>query len=270
MTGLRRLAGRRVLITGAGAGMGRATALRMAEEGASVVAVVDRVADRLDSLRAELKAMGTRAATYQVDLADPAAARSSVERAVADLAGLDVVVSNAGASRLVSFVETSLADLEHILAVNFIAGFVIGQAAARHMIESGKGGVILYTAATAEGGGIVEVPAYSASKAALINLVKAVAPALGPYGIRVNVVSPGFTETSMTADVTGDAGPLLRSLREQVPPQLPLRRMARPEEIAAVFAFLASDDASYITGANLIVDGGLTAPVHGVKWMPPA
>lgn len=255
-----RLKGRRVLVTGAGAGMGRAIARRMVDEGADGLAAVDIRADRLDTLREELESRGAKVAAYCVDLADVDAARDTVTRSVADLGGLEVVVSNAGMALPERLLDTTYSEMHQLFAVNLFAGWAIGQEAARHMVEAGHGGVILYTAALSENGGLQRTPVYSMTKAALINFVRSASPTLAPYGIRINAVSPGFTDTNL-----GDEE-MMASLRRALPSVIPMGRMATPEDIAAVFAFLASDDAAYVTGANYLVDGGVTAESVSVPW----
>lgn len=260
-----KLAGRRILITGASAGMGRATAVRMAEEGAAGLALVGRNEERLAQVSREVEVRGAQAVTHAVDLVDIARARQCVTDSIADLGGLDVVVNNAGDTISEGFLEARDESIAMIMAADFTSGFVIAQQAARHMIAVGSRGVILFTAALAEDGGLPHNPIYSAAKAATINLVRSLAPVLGPYGIRVNAVSPGFTERTRMYTAAGAQDK--QAMWDTMATVMPLRRLGTPEEIAAVFTFLASDDAAYITGANILVDGGVTADSVSVPWL---
>jgi NAD(P)-dependent dehydrogenase (short-subunit alcohol dehydrogenase family) len=253
----RLLEGRRAIVTAAGHGMGRAIALKMAAEGCRALTLVDRDKGSLDAVTAELADWPVAMFTEVLDLQHSADAnRQAVIRAIAAMGGLDVLVSHAGGSIHQSFLETTDEAIEATIQLNFVANFTLAQEAARHMSSAG-GGVILITASAVESGGFPEVPVYSAMKAALINLVKAVAPELAACNIRINAVSPGLI------DSYGD-GAGARS--QTVARQLPMGRLGQPEEVAEVFAFLASDRASYITGENVNVHGALTASAHGVKW----
>jgi NAD(P)-dependent dehydrogenase (short-subunit alcohol dehydrogenase family) len=244
----------------------------MAAEGASGLALVDRIADRLDAVGDELAASSSTVRQYALDLEDKSQARASVERTVTDLGGLDVVVANAGVLAFGDFLGTTVEAREKQVAVNFKANVLIGSMAARHMTEVGGGGVILYNAALAQFGGLPDSAVYGATKAALINLAQSMALSLAPHGIRVNAVSPGVMPQTNLSDFR-------LSLEEQkvisanalalIPPWIPLGRIAEPEDIAAAFVFLASREGSYITGANLVVDGGvsLTAPFQAAISM---
>lgn len=257
----RRFDGRNVFVTGAGSGLGRAIALRFAQEGAAGVAVVDRVAERVDSVASEVEALGARARRIVADLADPAACDGAVDEAVDKLGPLRVVVSNAGISSSGEpSTEMTLASWNRMLAVNLTAYFLIARRTAPQMIEAG-GGAILFTASV---GGIWGQPGgahYSVTKAAVINLAKTLALEWGREGIRVNSVSPGGMDTNMITEYQGEEA-AARQRAGSV--QSVLGRVAQPEEVAAAFAFLASDDGSYVTGTNLIVDGGVTAGVPPV------
>jgi NAD(P)-dependent dehydrogenase (short-subunit alcohol dehydrogenase family) len=251
------LEGRRAIVTAAGHGMGRAIALKMAAEGCQALTLVDRDKGSLDAVTAELTDWPVAVFAEVLDLQRSVDAnRQAVIRAIAAMGGLDVLVSHAGGSIHQSFLDTTDEALEATVQLNFIVNFTIAQAAARHMSAAG-GGVILITASAVESGGFPEVPVYSAMKAALINLVKAVAPELASYNVRINAVSPGLI------DSYGDG---VGARSQTVARQLPMGRLGQPEEVAEVFAFLASDRASYITGENVNVHGALTASAHGVKW----
>jgi NAD(P)-dependent dehydrogenase (short-subunit alcohol dehydrogenase family) len=257
-----RHAGRVVLITGGGSGIGRATALRFADEGAKAVAIVDRFRDRLDAVAADLESRGTTAATIEADLTEMEEADRAVREAIEHVGHLDVAVSNAAAWTQEPFLEMQDASWRKVIAVNLTAGFVIGQRAARSMVASGRGGVILYTASVSSLGGSPEFSHYNAAKAGLANLVKTMSLELVGHKIRVNAVSPGPSDTQQSVDLVGEE--LMDKWRNEGFPVVPMGRLGSPEDMAAAFSYLASDDASYVTGVNLVVDGGLTAHAYSV------
>ena len=228
------LEGKRVVVTGGTSGIGEATSRRFADEGARVVAIADRTDGFPDAILC--------------DVADAA----QVERAFAQvddrLGGLDVLVANAGISVRRPFLEIREEDWRRILDVNLTGVFLCSQQAARRMDE----GVILMTASTNGLSGHPLYADYNASKAGVIQLARTMARELAPK-IRVNAVCPGYVLTPMQrAEYTDE-------MLAEVDASIPLGRHAAPEEIAALFAFLASDDAGYITGAVLTIDGGETA-----------
>jgi meso-butanediol dehydrogenase/(S,S)-butanediol dehydrogenase/diacetyl reductase len=249
----RGLAGKRVVVTGGSSGIGEATARRFIGEGAQVV-VVALPDDALDTLEARLPGLS---ATIAADVADRAEVEAAFRVVDERLGGLDVLVANAGISRRHRFAEILAADWRRVLAVNLDGVFHCAQEAARRMIAPAapgepSGGVILVTAST---NGLVGHPLYAdynASKAGVLALVRTMALELAPH-IRVNAVCPGYVLTPMQrAEYTPEMLAAVNS-------RLPLGRHADPEEVAALFAFLASDEAAYITGAAIPLDGGETA-----------
>lgn len=257
-----RHSGRTVFITGGGSGIGRATALRFADEGAVGVVIVDRYQDRLDNVAAELEARGTKAGTVKADLAEMSEVDRAVREAVEQLGRIDVAISNAAAWTQEPFLEMKDESWTKVIAVNLTAGFVVGQRAAKAMVDSGRGGVILYTASISSLGGSPEFSHYNAAKAGLANLVKTMSLELVGHNIRVNAVSPGPSDTQQSVDIVGRE--LMDKWRREGFPVVPMGRLGTPEDMAAAFSYLASDDASYVTGVNLVVDGGLTAHAYSV------
>jgi 3-oxoacyl-[acyl-carrier protein] reductase len=251
-----------VLVTGGGSGVGRATALRFAKEGAERIYLVDHFADRLERVAAELEAEGTAAGTIQAELADVEECDRAVREAYEDAGRLDVVISNAAAWTREPFLDLKIESWHKVISVNLTASFVVGQRAARAMVETGRGGVILYTASISSLGGSPEFSHYNAAKAGLANLVQTMALELVRHGIRVNCVSPGPSDTQQSVDLVGEAQ--MEKWRREGFPVVPMGRLGAPEDMAAAFSYLASDDAAYVTGVNLVVDGGLTAHAYTV------
>lgn len=257
-----RHAGKAVLVTGGGSGFGRATALRFAVEGAAEIVLVDRVQERLDAVIEELAASGSRAHGIRAELSEITECDRAVREAVEAAGRLDVVVSNAAAWTQEPFLQMKDDSWLRVIAVNLTASFVIGQRAARVMVEQGSGGVILFTASISSLGGSPEFSHYGAAKAGTANLVKTMALELVQHGIRVNAISPGPSDTQQSVDLVGEE--LMDKWRSEGFPVVPMGRLGSPDDMAAAFSFLASDDASYITGVNLVIDGGLTAHAYSV------
>lgn len=253
-----RFEGVNVLVTGGGSGLGRAIAHRFAADGAAGIAIVDRVEDRLDVVRQELAGYGIPVIPLVADLEDPHGCEAVVERTVAELGSIQVAISNAGISSSGEpSMDMTIESWNRMLAVNLTAYFLIARCSARHMVRSG-GGSILFTSSVGGTWGQPGGAHYSATKAAVANLAKTLALEWGAQGIRVNAVSPGGMDTNMIAEYQGEEA----AQRQRTGPvQAVLGRIARAEEVAAAFAYLASEDASYITGVNLMVDGGVTAGI---------
>jgi NAD(P)-dependent dehydrogenase (short-subunit alcohol dehydrogenase family) len=241
---MRGLGNKRVLITGGAGGIGTATAARFLEEGSRVV-VLDRDPEALARLASQLPALS---GTVCADVSDPGdVARAFAE--MADLAGgLDILINNAGISIRHGFLEITPEDWQAVLDVNLGGVFFVAQQAARRMLE-GSGGVILNMGSTNGLMGYPYYADYNASKAGVIELTRTMALELGPK-IRVNAVCPGFILTPMQAAEYTD------QMQSAFAAKLPLNRLGRPEDVAALFAFLASDDAAFITGQCFVIDGG--------------
>jgi NAD(P)-dependent dehydrogenase (short-subunit alcohol dehydrogenase family) len=242
---------RRAIVTGAGSGIGRATALRLAADGYDVGVTYRANAEGAQSVVAEIRALGRAAAHVELDLATPPGAAAAIDALAERLGGVDVLVNNAGVNRRATVLEETIEGFDRTLAVNLVGPWACAQAAARHMIDGGRGGrIVNVTSVLAfvalDGGG-----AYGAAKAGLELLTKVLALELAPHAIKVNAVAPGHTATPM------NYGPADLEAATIERPVIPAARAAAPDEIAAAIAFLASPAASYATGASLLVDGGL-------------
>ncbi|WP_454656111.1 SDR family NAD(P)-dependent oxidoreductase [Bosea beijingensis] len=242
-----RLAGKRALVTGGSRGIGAAIACRLAAEGADVALTYERSADKAAAVVTEIEALGRKGFAIAADSADPAAVTRAVDDAARALGGLDILVNNAGIYRGGPVAEWSLADIDATLAVNVRAVVLASQAAAAHL---GEGGRIISTGSCLADR-VVEpnVTLYAMSKAALIGFTKGLARDLGPRGITVNIVHPGSTDTDMNP--AGGPGADAQRARMAIP------RYGQPEDIAGLVAYLASEEARFITGAGFAIDGGV-------------
>jgi NAD(P)-dependent dehydrogenase (short-subunit alcohol dehydrogenase family) len=233
------------IITGAGSGMGRATAMRLARDGyAVVVAEIDE--ERAASVAAEI---GDAALPFAVDVSDAAEVEALVAETLERLGRLDAMVANAGVPHGAPFLELDEATWERVLAVNLKGVFLCGQTAARAMVAAGRPGAIVNVASTYAEVTAEEASAYSASKGGVRMLTKSMAFELGAHGIRVNAVGPGWIRTGMNP--LDDPAQL-----ERLEPTIPLRRIGLPDDVAGVVAFLLSEDARYVSGQTIFVDGG--------------
>jgi NAD(P)-dependent dehydrogenase (short-subunit alcohol dehydrogenase family) len=257
-----RHAGKVILVTGGGSGIGRASALRFADEGAAAVYVVDHFGDRASRVAAELRESGVRSEGIVAELAELAGCHQAVDHVVAAEGHIDVLISNAAAWTEEPFLEMADESWLKVIAVNLTAYFRVAQRAARAMVETGSGGVILFTASVSSLGASPEFAHYSAAKAGVANLAQTMAIELAPHRIRVNAVSPGPADTQQSVDLVGEE--LMDKWRAEGFPVVPLKRLASADDIAAAFSYLGSDDAAYVTGINLVVDGGLTAHAYSV------
>jgi L-xylulose reductase len=235
------LAGKKVMLTGAGKGIGRTLAEMLVARGALVYAMT-RSTEDVAGLQAEL---GIEA--VQVDLADPAATRAATR------AGLpcDYLINNAGATELQPFLDTTVEAFDRLVAVNTRAPMIVAQDYARDRIAAGKGGAIVNVSSVASFIGIPDHAAYCASKAGLDGLTRVMALELGPHGIRVNAVNPTVTLTPMAVKAWSDPAKAAGMLG-----RIPLGRFATPEDVAEVILFLLTDEAAMIHGLALPVDGG--------------
>jgi NAD(P)-dependent dehydrogenase (short-subunit alcohol dehydrogenase family) len=251
-----RLQGMRAIVTGAGSGIGRASAKLFAAEGAAVMAV-DKTPPAVEETAAEIKAAGGKVVAVAADAGAEADVQGFIQKAVKELGGIDVIFANAGISGgLVPLFEQSVEMWREILRVNLIGPFLAIRHGAPIMVKQGKGSIICTASVAglrANAGG----HPYSASKAGVISLVQTAANSLSGTGVRVNAICPGLIETGMTR-------PLFERAREhgtetKIGQLNPLQRHGEPTEIAAAALFLASDDASYVNGQAIAVDGGLSS-----------
>jgi NAD(P)-dependent dehydrogenase (short-subunit alcohol dehydrogenase family) len=252
--GAMRLEGKRALVTGAGTrGMGRAIAEALGTEGADVAVHYFGDGSVARELVEHLRAAGRRAVDLGADLADPAEARALVGRAVDALGGLDVVVCCAAVLSRVPFLELTDAEWDRVHAVNLRGYFAVGQEAARHMAARGTGGRIVMVSSVNQFSVNRGIAHYVATKGGVMQLAKAMALELAPTGITVNLIAPGTIETDLNRAFLADADHRRAKLG-----LIPMQRIGRPEDVAGAAVFLASEDAAYVTGATIVVDGGLT------------
>ncbi len=240
-----RLDGRVAFVTGAGRGIGAATALRMAEEGARV-ALADLDTEGCQQVAAELAKVGSEGLVLHCNVADSAMVQDSVDKAASHFGRLDILVNNAGVLRDNLLFKMSEEDWDTVMNVHLKGAFLCSRAAQKYMVEQKYGRIISLSSTSALGNR--GQSNYSTAKAGLQGLTRTLAIELGPFGITANAVAPGFIETDMTADVP-----------VEVIQAVPARRAGQPDDVAAAVRFLTSDAAGYVTGTTLYVDGGMSA-----------
>jgi meso-butanediol dehydrogenase / (S,S)-butanediol dehydrogenase / diacetyl reductase len=263
LSGSGRFAGRNVIVTGAGRGIGQATALAFAAEGAGVLAVGRTVADLEETVR-RIGAAGGTAWLAECDVTDEAAVDATVASAAQRWGAIHVLINNAGIDDDTPFLDIERSRWRAVIDTNLTGAFLMAQAVARQMARTG-GGVILHTASIDAGAADGPFAAYNSSKAGLLGLNRTMAVELAQHRIRSNCVSPGFTHTVMTER---SVGPALMEYLNGSFARVPQRRLVRTDEVAQAFLFLASDHASAITGIDLRVDGGLTANWYILETLP--
>lgn len=247
------LAGKRAIVTGAGGGIGRASALALAAEGAAV-AVVDIAADAAAETARQIEAAGGRALAITADISDAGDCERVVRETVDALGGLEVLFNNAGIIRRADAIGTTVDEWDRVMAVNVRSIFLMCKYAVPVMAAAGGGSIVNTGSGWGlKGGG--NALSYCASKGAVVNMTRALAIDHGPAGIRVNSVNPGDTDTGMLRNEAQQLGEDPEVFLADAADR-PLRRMGKPEEIAAAVVWLASDAASFVTGSALVVDGG--------------
>jgi NAD(P)-dependent dehydrogenase (short-subunit alcohol dehydrogenase family) len=243
----RRFQGKVAIVTGAGSGIGAAIARRLAAEGAAV-AVSDLNGDAATAIAEELRRGGARAIAVTTDVGDEGAVRSLVDRAVSELGPLDVLVNNAGIGEKPTPIDERTAEEWHrVIRVN-LDGVFFGVKHAARVMKAAKRGVIVNISSILGLVGLSGAPAYTAAKHGIVGLTKAVALELAPFKIRVVSVNPAFIRT-----------PLIKGMEESMLPLHPIGRLGESEEVASLVAYLASEEAAFLTGASYLVDGGYTA-----------
>ena len=245
-----RCEGRNVLVTGAQRGIGRAVALRFAQEGANVALNYLDDKPAAEAAAAEIVALGRRCRTIEADVSQPEAARRLVAEAERDLGPIDVLVNNAAIFPRAAFLQLEEAEWDAVLDTNLKGTFVCAQEAARRMVSGGRPGVIINLASGAPYRGGLRSTAYMASKLGIVGLTRGMSRELAPHRIRVNAVAPGVTNTAMPR--LGNSEEALAELARNNP----TGRLAEPEDIADVIVFLATDDARHLIGQLIHVNGG--------------
>lgn len=242
-------ASRSALVTGAGGALGRAIALRLGQDGFAV-GVVGRDRETLDETAALLDEHGIRSTVVELDLRDTSAIDDAVETVERELGPLEAMINNAAIYPATPFLEIPLQEYEDVLRVNQIAYFAGAQAAARRMVPRGRGAIVSVGSITFHGGW-EHLVSYVSTKGAAVGLTRSLARELGPTGVRVNAVSPGAFPTK-AEEINGD----LESYNRAVIEKQSIKRRGRNEELASVVSFLVGDDASFVTGQTINVDGG--------------
>lgn len=244
------LSGRVALVTGASRGIGAAIATMLAARGASVAVNYAGSEQAAADVVATIAAVGGTARAVRADVSDATESADLVDQTIADLGGLDIIVNNAGITRDGLIVRMSDEDWDDVIRINLTGVFNVTRAATRHLMKQRRGSIVNVTSVVGLVGNAGQAN-YVAAKAGVIGLTKSIARELAPRGVRANAVAPGFIETDMTAELS-------ESIREHARKGIALGAFGSPEDVASAVAFLASDEARYITGQVLAVDGGMT------------
>ena len=258
-----RFAGRNVIVTGGGRGIGQATARQFAAEGGNVL-LLGRTSADLEATAAQITGDGGSAWSHTCDVRDEAQVDAAVAAALDRWERIDVLVNNAGIDDDTPFLDIDREKWRAVVDTNLTGAFLMAQTVARSMAKAG-GGAVVHNASIDASGGDGPFAAYNASKAALLGLNRTMALELAEHGIRSNCVSPGFTHTEMTEKAVG---PQMMSYLNGQFARVPMKRLVRTDEVANAILFLASDDASAITGVDLRVDCGLTSNWFILETLP--
>jgi len=249
-----KLLGKVAIVTGASRGIGEAIAMEFAKEGANVSLVVDKDIEGALKVADKIRSLGRGGLVIKADVSKRNEVESMVEKTLEKFRKIDILVNNAGVSQASPSIELSEDEWSRVIGINLSGVFYCCQAVGKVMIKQGGGKIINIASICGE----VAFPmraAYCSSKAAVIMLTKVLAIEWAKYGIQVNAIAPGYVETSLVLNLVSKGILDLEALKRRIP----MGRLAKPEEIAKVASFLASDDCSYMTGATIIVDGGWTA-----------
>ncbi len=254
---LKRFQGKVALVTGGGSGIGRAGAIRFAQEGADV-AVVDRFGDRAQAVADEIKVLGRRTLAITADVSIQADAERMVRETMEHLRRLDVMFNNAGiGGESATILDMPVEEWKNVIDVNLTGMFYSCKYGVTAILQSGGGAIVNMSSDMAGWDTLAESAPYMASKEGVLALTKALAMEVAGEGIRVNAVCPGIIETRLSFE-QGTSGSEMDEYFGQFRKRIPLRRVGQPEDVAAAVAFLASDDARHITGSALLIDGGQT------------
>lgn len=247
-----RLNGKVAIVTGAATGIGQGIAIRFAREGAAVVVDYVGKPDAPNKTEDAIKSANGKTVAVEADISDPKQVQTLVETAVKSFGRLDIVVNNAGIEKKFAFVDYPIEEMRKILDVNLVGPWLVSQAAARQMIQQGDGGRIINISSVHEDLPMPTNAAYCVSKGGLRMLTRTISVELAKHNITVNNIGPGAVYTPIDADI--EAQP---EIEKSLMSEIPLNRWGRPEEIAGLAVYLASDEASYVTGATYFIDGGM-------------
>jgi glucose 1-dehydrogenase len=248
-----RLADRVAIVTGGDTGIGKAISLAVAREGGSVVVDYFGDAKPANAVVDEIENLGGKAIAIAADVSKPDEVEELIKGAVKSFGGVDILVNNAGIEHEEPFLTTTLDDWNRIISTNLTGAWICSQGAARQMVKAKRGGRIVNISSVHEELAMPTNAAYCASKGGMRMLMRTLAVELAEHGITVNDICPGAVDTPMDAKLKED-----RQKYDELLAEIPLRRMAKPEEIAGLCVFLASDAGAYVTGASYIIDGGMT------------
>lgn len=252
-----RLSGKVAIVTGSSSGIGQSIAIRLASEGANIVVDYRSHPEGADDTKEQIEATGSKVITLHADVSKLDDTQKLVEQAWQQLGSCDILVNNAGIEKGADFWDVTEEDYDEVLNVNLKGAFFLTQAFVRRLRKAKRPGRIVNISSVHEDMAFPHFSTYCASKGAMRMLTRNLAVELGPLGININNIAPGAIMTPINKSLLDDK-PRLDSLLKNIP----LARMGKPEEVAALTAFLASDEASYITGSTYILDGGLTVNYH--------